>query len=305
MAEKTTQDDDDDWEVMEIAGPSQPAKPPATASRFFGPSTPRKSRPASATTPERKRKRADSLEEVATPRAPRTLVRRWSGDIVDMTEEKENNELRVESSTGTSRSASPGTFSLLQDLSSPIQPDSVPSRSRSPDWVATQVSSPVSTREPAPRPQLHLRRSLGAIDLGVELDQDITDRVPTLVFKKTITPPRTDMIKRAPSRLSEKGQKVSVDLKEVFSQESVSDIGTFEEGPWTPSDPPTLAAHVAASNGRVRSLDDAEYISDEEEHEAEMAQRHARVAEGWASKYGFNVIKGRKVSLSYHGGLND
>ncbi|KAG9098530.1 Rad2 nuclease [Ceratobasidium sp. 370] len=286
--------DDDDWEVMEIAGPSQPTKRPATASRFFGtPSTPRKSRPASATTPERKRKRADSLEEISTPRASRAIVRRWSGDIVDLTEEKENKGLRAESSTGTSRSGSPDTFSLLQDLSSPIQPGSAPSRSRSPDWIATQISSPVSTRKPAARLQLH-HQLLGATDSGVDLDQDLPDPAPLSSLEKSITPPRTDTVERLSVHPPAKRNTTSVDLNTVFSQESVSDIGTFEEGPWTPNDPPTLAAQIAANREGARDLDDAEYISDEEEQEAAMAERQARVAEGWTSRYGFKVVKGRK-----------
>ncbi|KAG9126603.1 Rad2 nuclease [Ceratobasidium sp. 392] len=295
MAQTVAQDDDDDWEIKEIAGPSQPAQRPATASRFFGaPSTPRKSRPASATTPERKRKRADSLEEISTPRASRTVVRRWSGDIVDLTEEKENGGLRAESSTGTSRSGSPDTFSLLQDLSSPMQPDSGPSRSKSPDWVATQVSSPVSTRKPAARSQIH-RQSLGAADSGAELDQDLPDPVPILSFKQTTgTPPRAGTTKRLPPCPPVKRSITSVDLNTVFSQESASDIATFEEGPWTPSDPPTSAAQVTVNKESTRNLDDAEYISDEGEQEAMMAERQARVAEGWVSKYGFKVVKGRK-----------
>ncbi|KAG8743600.1 Rad2 nuclease [Ceratobasidium sp. 414] len=291
---QTVAQDDDDWEIMEIAGPSQPAKRPATASRFFGtPSTPRESRPASATTPERKRKRADSLEEVSTPRASRTIARRWSGDIVDLTEEKENKGPRAESSAGTSRSGSPDTFSLLQDLSSPIQPDSTPSRSRSPDWIATQISSPVSTRKPAARLQLH-RQSLGAADSGVDLGQDLPGPVLLLSFGKSINPPHTDTVEKLPAHPPTKRNTMSVDLNTVFSQESVSDIATFEEGPWTPSGPSTLTAQIAANREGARDLDDAEYISDEEEQEVEMAGRQARVAEGWVSRYGFKAIKGRK-----------
>lgn len=295
---ESTPDEDDDWEIMEIAGPSQPKKQPVTASRFFGaPSTPRKSRPTSSTTPERKRKRADSVEEIATPRAARTLVRRWSGELVDMTEEKENKGLRTGTSTGTSRSGSPDTFSLLQDLSSPVQPDSVPSRSRSPDWIENDLSSPMSTRKLIARPPLQLGRSLGIIDLEAGLDQDMPTPVPLLTFKKTTTPPRNDTIKRIPSRTSvERRQTVTVDLKEVFSQESVSDIGTFEDGPWTPSDQPAPIAQVATNDSGTH-LDDAEYISDEEEHEAEIAKRQAKVAQGWALKYGCQAIKGRKVCL--------
>ncbi|KAG8719437.1 Rad2 nuclease [Ceratobasidium sp. 394] len=295
MAQTITRDDDD-WEVMEIAGPSQPTPRPATASRFFAtPSTPRKSRSASATTPERKRKRADSLEEISTPRASRTIVRRWSGDIVDLTEEKENEGLKAESSTGTSYSGSPDTFSLLQDLSSPIQPGSAPSRSRSrsPDWIATQVSSPVSTHKPAARPQLHCQPP-GAADSGVDLDQDLPDPVPLLSFKNPITLPQTGTVENLPTQPPAKRNTTSVDLNTIFSQESVSDIGTFEEGPWTPSDPPVSTAHIAASREGARDLDDAEYISDEEEQEAVMAERQARVAEGWVSRYGFQVVKGRK-----------
>ncbi|KAG8700522.1 Rad2 nuclease [Ceratobasidium sp. 395] len=294
MSQTVVPNDDDDWEIMEVAGPSQPTQRPATASRFFGtPSTPRKSRPASATTPERKRKRADSLEEISTPRTSRTVVRRWSANIVDLTEEKENKELGAESATGTSRSGSPDTFSLLQDLSSPVQPDSGPSRPRSPGWIATQVSSPVSIRKPGARLQLH-SQTLGAVDSRVDLDQDLPDPVPILSFKQTITPPRSDTAERLPTRPPAKRNTTSVDLNIVFSQESASDIGTFEEGPWTPSDPPTLAAQITTNSGGARDLDDAEYISDEEEQEAAMAERQARVAEGWVSKYGFKVVKGRK-----------
>jgi hypothetical protein len=286
--------DEDDWEVMEIEGPAQPTPHTSTASRFFNThSTPRKPRTTSRATPERKRKRADSLEEIATPRASRTLVRRWSGDLVDMTVDKEK-ETSAESSNTTSRCASPDTFSLLQDLSSPVQPDR---RSKSPEWVAAELSSPVSTRKPSTRPPLYLRQSLDIVDLEADPDNDVPNPVPMLTYTKTATTARTDFARQTPRSTTEKRQNVVVDLREVFSQESVSEIGTSEEGPWTPSDPPALIAQVASNEGSL-DLDDAEYISDDEEQEAEAAKRQARVAQGWVAKYGFNVIKGRKVCLN-------
>ncbi|QRW04876.1 exonuclease 1 [Ceratobasidium sp. AG-Ba] len=295
---QTTVQDDDDWEVMEVVGPSQPTKQPATASRFFGgPSTPRKSRSGSATTPERKRKRADSLEEISTPRAPRTIVRRWSGDIVDLTVEKGSQGSRP-GSQDASRSGSPDTFSLLQDLSSPTQPSSGPSRSRSksPDWIDTQLSSPVSTRKPAPRLQ---KSQLEPTDYIVDNDHGTPNPVPVLGFSK---PARSWSVsgEQPPALSDEKRNVVSVDLTAVFSQESISDVGTSEGGPWTPADPPALTAQIVTAGAKNRDLDDADYISDEEEQDAMMTERQAKVAEGWASKYGFKAVKGRKSMPAMH-----
>ncbi|QRV90778.1 exonuclease 1 [Ceratobasidium sp. AG-Ba] len=220
---QTTVQDDDDWEVMEVARPSQPIKQPATASRFFGgPSTPRKSRSGSATTPERKRKRADSLEEIST--------------LVHL-----------------------GQF-------------------------------PVSTRKPAPRLQ---KSQLEPTDTIVDRDHGTPNPVPVLGFSK---PARSWSVSgEQPLALSDEKQNVvSVDLTAVFSQESISDVGTSEGGPWTPADPPALTAQIVTAGAKNEDLDDADYISDEEEQDAMMTERQAKVAEGWASKYGFKAVKGRK-----------
>jgi hypothetical protein len=90
-------------------------------------------------------------------------------------------------------------------------------------------------------------------------------------------------------------QSAVVDLREVFSKESVSEISTSEEGPWTPSDPPIIS-QVPVNEG-TPDLDDAEYLSDDEKHQAEAAERHSRVAQGWVAQYGFKVVKGRKVCI--------
>lgn len=264
---------EDDWEIMEIEGPSQPKSRASTPSRFFDARG--NSCTAPKATPERKRKRADSLEEIATPRASRTLIRRWSGDLVDMAADKENEEIGAGSSNTTSRCTSPDTFSLLQDLSSPVQPDHT-SRSKSPESVSGDLSSPVSTKKPTSRPQIHLSRALGVIDLEAGEDEHVPTPVPMLTYSTT-----------------DKRQTVVVDLKQVFSQDSVSEFGV-SEGPWTPHDPPAPIAQVAVSKG-TPDLDDAEYISDHEKQEVEAAKRQARVAQGWVAQYGFKAIKGRKV----------
>ncbi|KAG8762652.1 Rad2 nuclease [Ceratobasidium sp. 423] len=287
-----TPPEEDDWEVMEIEGPSQPKSRPNTASRFFdNQSTPQKSRATSGEAAERKRKRADSLEEIATPRASRTLVRRWSGDLVDMTVDEEHDKSIAESSNATSRSASPDTFSLLQDLSSPVQPDRA-SRSKSPESISGDLSSPVSARKPAPRPPSHFCPSLGCTQLEEGLDQDAPMSVPMLTYNKLGTSLPGGPSRNAPRPNVVRRQSVTVDLREVFSQESVSEIGTSEEGPWTPSDPPPIG-QVSVNEG-TPDLDDAEYISDDDKHEAEAAERQSRVAQGWVAKYGFKVVKGRK-----------
>ncbi|KAH7344739.1 hypothetical protein B0J17DRAFT_636656 [Rhizoctonia solani] len=256
---------EDDWEVMEIEGPLIPKpRPDHTASRFFdNQSTPRKSRTTSNETTERKRKRADSVEEIATPRASRTLIRRWSGDLVDMTVDEECNKSTAENSNATSRSTSPDTFSLLQDLSSPIQPERT-SRSKSPESVTGDLSSPASAGKLAPRLPLHSASS-PSLQSGSR-NASLTD--------------------------AERRQSVVVDLREVFSQESVSEVGISEEGPWTPSDPAPVG-RVSINEG-TPDLDDADYISDDDKNEAEAAERQSRVAQGWVGKYGFKAIKGRK-----------
>ncbi|CAE7169948.1 unnamed protein product [Rhizoctonia solani] len=282
--------EEDDWEVMEIEGPLQSKSHPTTASRFFdNQSTPRKSHATSREATERKRKRADSLEEITTPRASRTLSRRWSGDLVDLTANKEHEV--AENSNTTSRSASPDTFSLLQDLSSPIQPDRT-SRSKSPESICGDLSSPVAARKPASRPSLHFHQPLGCTELEEDLDQDSPMSIPGLVYGKLGTPIQSNSAKNI-SQPVKRRQSIVVDLREVFSQESVSEIGTSEEGPWTPSDPPPIG-QVSINEGTL-DLDDAEYISDDDDkHEAEAAERQSRVAQGWAAKYGFKVVKGRK-----------
>ncbi|KAJ1311179.1 hypothetical protein OPQ81_009680 [Rhizoctonia solani] len=286
-----TPPEEDDWEVMEIEGPSQPKPRSNTASRFFdNQSTPRKSRATSGEVAERKRKRADSVEEIATPRACRTLVRRWSGDLVDITVDEEHSKSTTQNSNATSRDASPDTFSLLQDLSSPIQPDRT-SRSKSPESVTGNLSSPVSTRKLAPRPSLQFGPSLGCDELESELDQDVPTPVAMLTYNKPGTPLQSSSSNNAPHSQTTRRQSVIVDLREIFSQESVSEVSTSEEGPWTPSDPPI--GQVSVNEG-TPDLDDAEYISDDDKHEAEAAERQSRVAQGWVAKYGFQVIKGRK-----------
>ncbi|KAL5641056.1 hypothetical protein ACGC1H_001508 [Rhizoctonia solani] len=285
--------EEDDWEVMEIEGPIQSNPRPNTASRFFdNQSTPRKSHATSREMAERKRKRADSLEEIATPRASRTLVRRWSGDLVDITVDEERSKI-VESSNATSRSASPDTFSLLQDLSSPIQPNRT-SRSESPESISGDLSSPVSARRSAPRHPLHFRTSLGCAELEEDLDQDTPTSARMLVYNELGTPLQSGSSKNTFQPSVKSRQSIMVDLQEVFSQESVSEIGTSEEGPWTPSDPPPIG-RVSINEGTPDL--DAEYISDDDKHEAEVAERQSRVAQGWVAKYGFKVVNGRK-SLS-------
>ncbi|CAE6532527.1 unnamed protein product [Rhizoctonia solani] len=288
VVNKTPPEEESDWEVMEIEGPSQSKPRPNTASRFFGnQSTPRKSRTTSREAAERKRKRADSLEEITTPRASRTLVGRWTGDLVDITADEEHNRT-VESSNATSRSASPDTFSLLQDLSSPIQPDRT-SRSKSPESINGDLSSPISGRKPAP--PLHLRPSLGSTELEEDLDQDVPTPVPMLVYNK-LSNPLQGSSKSTPQPNVKRRQSIMVDLRETFSQESVGEISTSEEGPWTPSDPPPIG-RVNINEG-TPDMGDAEYISDDDKHEAEVAERQSRVAQGWVAKYGFKVVKGRK-----------
>ncbi|EUC65228.1 flap endonuclease-1 PIN domain protein [Rhizoctonia solani AG-3 Rhs1AP] len=286
-----TPPEEDDWEVMEIEGPIQSKPRPNTASRFFdNQSTPRKSHATSRDMAERKRKRADSLEEITTPRASRTLVRRWSGDLVDITVDEEHSKI-AESSNTTSRSASPDTFSLLQDLSSPIQPNRT-SRSESPESISGDMSSPISGRRSAPRHPLHLRPSLGCVELEEDLDQDAPTSTRMLAYNELGAPLQGGSSKNA-SQPSVKS--IMVDLQQVFSQESVSEIGTSEEGPWTPSDPPPVE-RVSINEG-TPDLHDAEYISDDDNHEAEIAERQSRVTQGWVAKYGFKIVKGRK-SLS-------
>ncbi|CAE6432379.1 unnamed protein product [Rhizoctonia solani] len=283
---------EDDWEVMEIEGPIIPKpRPNHTASRFFdNQSTPRKPRTMLDEAAERKRKRADSVEEIATPRASRTLIRRWSGDLVDMTMDEEHNKSTAESSNATSRSTSPDTFSLLQDLSSPIQPDRT-SRSKSPESVSGDISSPVTTRKQAPRPPLHSRSSLEHVELEGDLDEDVLKSTPILLYNKLGLPLQSGS-RNASFTGAARRQSVVVDLREVFSQESVSEIGISEEGPWTPSDPAPVD-RVSINEG-TPDLDDADYISDDDKNEAEAAERQSRVTQGWIGKYGFKAIKGRK-----------
>ncbi|CEL57970.1 exonuclease 1 [Rhizoctonia solani AG-1 IB] len=290
---------DEDWEVMEIEGPTQPKPRPSTASRFFGDqSTPQKSRSSSRELAERKRKRADSLEEIATPRASRTLVPRWSGSLVDLTVDEENNKFIAESSNATSRSTSPDTFSLLQDLSSPARPDRN-SRSKSPESISGDLSSPESTRRLAPHPPLQSRSSVGSAELEGSPDQDPPMPTPMLTYNILGTPLQASSSKHTLQAKTTRRQSVVVDLREVFSQESVSEISTSEEGPWTPSDPPIIS-QVPVNEG-IPDLDDAEYLSDDEKHQAEATERQSRVAQGWIAQYGFKVVKGRKSLPSLSG----
>ncbi|KAF8741256.1 Xeroderma pigmentosum G I-region, partial [Rhizoctonia solani] len=283
---------EEDWEVMEIEGPTRPNACSSTTSRFFGDqSTPPKSRTLSGEAEERKRKRADSFEEITTPRAARTLIRRWSGNLVDLTMDEENSEPDAGGSI-VSRSASPDTFSLLQDLSSPVQPDRT-SRSKSPESISGDLSSPESTRKQVSHPRLQPHLSIGSTEPGSP-DQDLPIPTPMLTYKLG-TSLQGGSSKHALPPNTTRQKSVLVDLREVFSQESVSEISASEEGPWTPSDP--LVGQVAVNEG-VPDLDDTEYLSDDEKHEAEAAERRSRVARGWEAKYGFKVVKGRK-SLPY------
>ncbi|CAE6449745.1 unnamed protein product [Rhizoctonia solani] len=238
--------EEDDWEVMEIEGPSQPGPRPNTASRFFDDQpTPRKPSAASGEAAERKRKRADSLEEISTPRASRTLrqpryILTTPGSVI----------------TGSTRS----NFEVKEpgvDKWGSVQPGILKKTSSPPSIALPPVSRMYSIGR---RP-----RSERAVSTNIDLQQ--AGGPSSRLFQEYIPTERHE------------------------TTESVSEIGTSEEGPWTPSDLPI--GQVSVNEG-TPDLDDVEYISDDDKHEAEAAERQSRVTQGWAAKYGFKVVKSRK-----------